>query len=285
MGMILAAAAGSATALGALLVLVGTRRIERPSTGSSTGLWMTGRRWWTTLSPVRRWWLGGALGIGVVVALVTGWALAILLIPGAVVGVPLLLSAPPNREVEILAGLDRWVRLIATSLSSGRSIRDAIFATRHQVSPVLAEPVSRLCTRLDQRWHTRDALFAMADELGSADADAVVAALAIAAAKGGAGSRATLGAVSDSIQSRLAALREVSAERAKPRVVVRQVTFITLGVLVGALLLNPPFFAPYATPLGQVLAAVLAAIYLGCLVVLRRMTVPPAAPRFLRGTA
>ena len=122
----------------------------------------------------------------------------------------------------------------------------------------------------------------MADELASADADAVVAALVIASAKGGAGARATLGAISDSIQARLSALREIAAERAKPRAVVKQVTFITLGVLVGAMLLNPQFFAPYATPLGQLIALGLAAAYLGCLVMLRRMTVPPMAPRFLR---
>ena len=42
----------------------------------------------------------------------------------------------------------------------------------------------------------------VADELASADADAVVAALVIASAKGGAGARATLGAISDSIQAR-----------------------------------------------------------------------------------
>ncbi len=284
MGVILAAFAGSAAVLGLLLIAAGLRRTERQSTASSTGLWTRGHRLWTALPRRRRWWFGGAAALGVAVAILTGWILALVLVPGVIVGIPLLLSAPPNREVDVLAALDRWVRLIATSLSSGKSIRDAIFATRHQVSPVLREPVARLCTRMDQRWHTRDALFALADELDSADADAVVAALAIAGAKGGAGARATLGAVSDSIQARLAALREVAAERAKPRVVVRQVTFITLGVLLGAVALNPQFFTPYTSPLGQVIALVLAAVYVGCLAMLRRMTIPPSAPRFLRRT-
>lgn len=283
--MIVAAAAGAAVGLGFLLVVLGLRRSERSSTGSSTALWTRWARRWTALPQARRWWFGGAVGAGLAVTILTGWALALPLVPGLVVGIPLLLSAPPNREVEVLAALDRWVRLIATSLSSGKSVRDAIFSTRHQVSPILREPVARLCTRMDQRWHTREALFAMADELESADADAVLAALAIAGAKGGAGARATLGAVSDSIQARLAALREVATERAKPRVVVRQVTFITLGVLVGAVVLNPRFFTPYATPLGQVIALILAAVYVGCLAMLRRMTIPRPAPRFLRRAA
>ncbi len=216
---------------------------------------------------------------------VTGWLPALLLVPAVTIVIPLLLMAPPHREVDLLAALDRWVRLLATSLSSGKSIRDSIFATRQQVPPALVGAVSRLCARLDQRWSMRDALFAMADELGSADADAVVAALAIAAGRGGTGTRATLAALSDNTQDRLRALREIAAERAKPRVVVRQVTFITLGVLGAALLFNAQFFAPYSSPLGQLIATTLALAYLGCLVVLRRQTVPPMAPRFLRSRA
>ena len=53
----------------------------------------------------------------------------------------------------------------------------------------------------------------------------------VAAAHGGAGTRATLAALTDNIQARLRALREIAAERAKPRAVVRQVTGITLAVL------------------------------------------------------
>ncbi|MHA6513304.1 type II secretion system F family protein [Tessaracoccus sp. Z1128] len=285
MGVILAALAGSTAGLGLLVFALGAQRVHRSSTALPTGLWIKLGRWWTGLSSARRGWFGGALVTGLVAGVASASVIGLVLLPTALVAIPLLLSAPPNREVEVLAGLDRWVRLISTSLSSGKSIRDAIFATRSQVPAVLREPVAHLCTRLDQRWHTRDALFAMADELGSADADAVVAALAIAAAKGGAGARVTLGAVSDSIQARLAALREIAAERSKPRVVVKQVTLITLGVLGGALVLNPQFFIPYTTPLGQVIAFALAGAYLGCLVMVRRMTVPPLAPRFLRSAA
>ena len=284
MGVTAAATAGAMVGLGITLILAGMLRRVPPSTAPSTGLWTRAHRWWTTQSLRRRAWFAGALIAGVVTALVGRWPLAVVLVPVLLVVVPLLLTAPPSKEIEVLAGLDRWVRLLATSLSSGRSIRDAILATRRQVPEVLREPVARLCLRLDQLWTLRDALYGTADDLGSADADAVIAALSIAASRGGAGARATLGALSDSIQDRLRALREVSAERAKPRAVVRQVTIITLGVLMTMLLLNPRFFAAYATPVGQAIAAVLAATYLGCLAILRRKTVPPMAPRFLRSS-
>ena len=281
MGLTLAIAAGAVVGLG-LIVLINGLIPRVQSTGSSTALWTRPAKWWVTLPRKRRIWLGAALAAGVVTAVVTGWLISLLLVPTALILIPALLAAPPQREIETLAGLDRWVRLIATSLTAGKSIRDAIFATRHQVSPVLQDPVARLCTRLDQRWTMRDALWAMADELDSADADAVVAALAIASSRGGAGTRATLTALSDNIQDRLRALREIAAERAKPRAVVRQVTIITLAVLVGALLLNPRFFDPYSTALGQLIAAALAVAYLGCLLMLRRRTVPTPTPRFLR---
>lgn len=133
------------------------------------------------------------------------------------------------------------------------------------------------------RTTTKDALLRFADELDSADADAVAAALAIASTRGGIGTRATLMGLSDTIQDRLRALREVATERAKPRAVVRQVTTITLTVIVAAVVLNGSFFEPYLTPIGGVIALTLAACYAGCLLMLRRMSTPPPAPRFLRG--
>ena len=125
----------------------------------------------------------------------------------------------------------------------------------------------------------------MADELSSADADAVLAALAISSSRGGVGTRTTLSALSDNTQDRLHALREISTERAKPRAVVRQVTIITLVVLGGSLLLGGNFFEPYRSPLGQVLAAGLAFAYVGALVMLRRRTITEPTARFLRGAS
>lgn len=281
MGLTLAILAGAAIGLGIVLTVAGLLRTQ-VSTGPSTGLWTTLRRRWVSLPRSRQGWLIGAAAGGVVTTVATGWLLAVVLVPAAVVLIPLLLSAPPNREVDLLAALDRWVRLVATSIASGKSVRDAIIATRGQAPQLIQPAVARLCTRLDQRWSLRDALWAMADELSSADADAVVAALAIASQHGGAGARVTLGALSDTISDRLRVLREIAAERAKPRAVVRQVTIITLAVLGGALVLNPTFFRPYASPLGQALAACLATAYLGCLFMLRRRTVDPPTPRFLR---
>jgi len=283
MGTVIAATSGALVVLGALLAGDGFRRRERTSsTESSTGLWTKALSLWERMSPTRRRWALVSLAAGLLAAALTGWLLALVVVPATLIAIPLLLSEPANHEIDLLGALDRWVRLLATSLTSGKSIRDAIFATRGQAPAPLVPAVTRICDRLDQRWPTRDALLAMADELDSADADAVLAALAIASSRGGIGTNATLTGLSDTIQDRLRALREVAAERAKPRVVVRQVTIITLAVLGLALVFSGSFFAPYRTPMGQLFALLLCTAYLGCLVILRRRTVPPPAPRFLR---
>lgn len=218
---------------------------------------------------------------GVVAFALTGWLLAVVVVPVAVVGLPLLLASPPNRDIDLLEALDRWVRTLSSTLPTGKSITDAVRTSRRTAPPLLADHVNLLVARLDDRWTSRDALMAYADALDSPDADAVVAALVLASHRGGLGASTTLTALSDSIQDRLSALREIEAERSKPRIVVRQITVITVVVLGLALVLGRQFFEPYGTPLGQAILAVLLSIYIASLVMLRRMTDPRRRERIL----
>ncbi|WP_026928435.1 type II secretion system F family protein [Granulicoccus phenolivorans] len=224
------------------------------------------------------------LALGFVVFALTGWVLALLLVPLAVIGVPYLLGNPENRDIRVLEALDRWVRTLAATMVTGHSVTDAIRTSRRNAPELLREPVNLLVSRLNDRWSTRDALQEFADRLDSPDADAVIAALSLAAHRGGTGATRTLGAIAESIQDQLRALREIEAERAKPRVVVRQVTGISAVVLIAALLTSGAYFDPYRTPFGQVLLALLIAGYAGSLLMLRRLAVPRRRDRILRGT-
>lgn len=229
--------------------------------------------------------LGIGLVLGALSAVLTGWPLLIVLVPLAVVGLPVLLGNPPNHDVELLQALDRWVRGLIALLPTGRSIADAIRVSIRQAPDQLTAPLALLVARLDDRWSIRHALLAMADDLASADADAVLAALALAAERGGTGATITLTALADTIQERLKALREIETERAKPRIVVRQVAGITATVLAAAMVFGREFFAPYGTPAGQVILAALLAVYIGSLAALRRMTLPRRRERIVRGVA
>ncbi|QGF25110.1 type II secretion protein F [Raineyella fluvialis] len=222
--------------------------------------------------------VGGALAYAL-----TGWLVWLVIVPLAVIALPYLLADPPAPTIDLLSALDRWVHSLVATLPTGQSIGDAVRTSRRTAPALLTPYVEQAVRRLDQRWSVRDALREMADRLAVPEADAVLAALGLAAHRGGTGATATLKALSSSLQQTLAALREIEAERAKPRIVVRQVTAITLGMLAVALLFGRAFFAPYATPLGQVLLLGLVAAYLGSLAVMRRMTRPRRRQRILTG--
>lgn len=226
--------------------------------------------------------LGIGTAAGVVGLVITGWPLMLVLGPLAGVGLPYLLARPTNSDIELLGALDRWVRLLAANLSTGHSIADAIRASRRQAPAILTAPISLVIARLDDRWTVRQALTAMADDLASPDSDAVLAALVLAAERGGTGAAATLGALADSIQDRLRAAREIEAERAKPRIVVQQVTALTAGILGVAFLVARDFFAPYGTWYGQLILAGLICAYLAALLWLRRLTTARPRDRILQ---
>ncbi|MGC3995201.1 MAG: type II secretion system F family protein [Propionicimonas sp.] len=284
MGTFLAALCGVLVVGGIVLFIAGFHTPPAAGGSSSTGLWTSlvdgrlgravRRRWWQVLL---------AVVAGVVVASVTGWPLLAVLVPVVGYGLPLVLSAPANRDFALLEALDRWVRTLASLLPTGRSISDAIRVSVRQAPTPIASDLRLLIARLDDRWTIEQALFALADDLDSADADAVLAALALAAQRGGTGASTTLAALADNIQDRLRALREIETERAKPRFVVRQVTVITAVVLALALAFGGSFFAPYGTDIGQVLLLALVTAYLGSLLLLRRMTLPRPRQRILAG--
>lgn len=278
-GVVASLAAGMVIA-GVFTVVAGLSPVS--ATVRTSGLLIEGirRRWlrWPRALRVR-----AGLGVvgGVVAVALTGFVPALVLVPTLVVILPALLANQPQPELNLLEALDRWIRVLAASVGTGKSVSDAIHATVVQTPPLLTQPVRDLARRLDDRWTLGDALQQMADEVDSPDADAVLAALILIGQRGGVGASVTLDALSDSLQDRLRAMREISAERAKPQVVVRQVTMITLVAIGAGFIFSPSYFAPFRTPLGQLLMVVLGLIYLGSLFALRRIATPRRRERIL----
>ena len=220
---------------------------------------------------------------GCTAAMLTGWLILIVVLPLLALGLPYLLILPKPRDIELLEALDRWVRSLAATLATGKSITDAIRISRRTAPPLLADEINLLVTRLNNRWETRDALMRFADAIDSPDADGVVAALILASSRGANGASVTLQALADSIQTQLKGRRAIEVERSKPYVVVRQVTVISLSTLALVFSFSPSFFAPYRTPLGQVLLSVLLIIYITSLLLMRRKARQPDRPRILIG--
>jgi Flp pilus assembly protein TadB len=282
-----AAAAGLLITGGLLALVLGVRRTEpRPArpTRSAADLWaQVTRRPPGARGRRRDLVLLVSLVAGFVIAALTGWVIALVITPLLALGLPYLLVVPKPRDVELMEALDRWVRSLAATLATGRSVTDAIRVSRRTAPPLIADEVGTLVLRLNNRWDTDDALRRFADELDSADADGVVAALMLAARRGANGASLTLQALADSLQAQLRSRRAIEVERSKPYVVVRQVTVISLVTLGGVYLLAPDFFTPYRTPLGQVVLAVLLVLYLTSLLMMRRKAQQAPRVRILVG--
>lgn len=266
---------------GLTMIVIGSASIHQLSTGQSTSLWTAVDNWFSRLPRRSRVHGLTGLGVGAVGYLVTGWEVLILIVPILAVVVPALLADPPRRDLDVMRALERWVRLVSGSASTGKSVIDAIRATRRQAPALLVEPLTRMVARLDSRWDTRASLQGLADDLDSADADQVIAAIMMASERGGTGATSTLDALAASLQERIRAARGVQAERAKPRVVVRQVSIIIAVVLAGALALGREYLAPYRTGVGQVLLCCYAGLYLVGLVALSQRSKPRRRARIL----
>lgn len=282
-----AAAIGLLVIGGVLAIIRGLQRI--PPTGRLLPVPLAGRWARVTRRPVGRaghrrdaTLLAGVL-VGLGVAAVSGWVIAIVAIPVLALGLPYLLMLPRPRDVQLLEALDRWVRSLTATLTTGKSVTDAIRVSRRTAPSSIAEEIGVLVARLNNRWETHDALLRFADDLDSPDADAVVAALILAANRGSNGASASLHALADSIQAQLKGRRAIERERSKPYVVVRQVTVISLTTLGLVLVLNPQFFEPYRTPIGQLILSVLVCLYLGSLILMRRRAQQHPRPRILVG--
>jgi tight adherence protein B len=284
---ILPAVIGSALVGGALVVAFGfvpvrddgrpatSRAIPRPVAAlSGDGLPPAARR-------RRRLWLGGAVVGGILVWLLSGWALAVVVLPLLVVGVPLLLSSPPAAiDVARLTAIEQWTRGMSGVLTVGSGIEHAIVASLGSTPEPIAPMVGTLVARLNARWPTEDALRAFADDLDDATGDLVAATLILGAQRRGPGLAAVLDDLAATVAEEVRIRRGIEADRAKPRTTARWVTILTLGVL-GVLALDREYIAPYKTPVGQLALFVFLSLYAGCLLWLRRMTRGAATPRFL----
>jgi Flp pilus assembly protein TadB len=275
----------TAMALGGVFLVVVGLVTEPPPTTVRSGPTLRQRlhKAWRTLPRGRQRLVLGALAAGVVAYVVTLRVPLLLIVPALIVALPLLLADPPNRHIALLEALDRWVRALAASIPTGKSIPDALRSTRRQAPGPLAEPVTLLAQRLNERWPVTEALRGLADDCDDAEVDAVAAALIVASDRGGLGATESLEALADSLQARLDAARAIETERAKPRIVVRQVTGIILGVIGLVLISSHDYFEPYMHGIGPLILFGLVAIFLGSLLKLRLSGLPRRQARILTG--
>jgi len=268
------ALAGALVVGGLIALVVGLRPspiVERPSRPRKV----------RTVTRQTRMLLLGGLAAGIVAFLVTGWVLALVIVPVAFVGLPILLSSSSAAQrIERLEAMEEWTRSLSGVLTVGVGLEQALVATLRSTPAAIAPEVTRLVARLRARWVTEDALRAFADELDDATGDLVAANLILGSRRRGAGLASVLEGLAESVAADVRARRQVEADRAKPRATARWVTLISVGVLV-ILAVSGTYVEPYQSALGQVILVALLAMYVATLVWMKRMAIGRVMPRFL----
>lgn len=222
--------------------------------------------------------------LGLVIALLTQWVIAIVILPALVLGLPWLLgSGNAGERIARLEAMEEWTRSLAGVLTVGVGLEQAIIATLRSAPKAIQPEVRLLAARLRARWPTAAALRAFADDLDDSTGDLLAANLLLGAQRRGAGLASVLESVAASVAEDVRARRMIEADRAKPRATARWVTIITMAVL-GILFLTNEYVEPYKSGVGQIALAILLALYVGALVWMKRMARGKDLPRFI-GTA
>lgn len=276
---------GAAAAVGVALVVAGLRRVPvEPARLSWRGESSRWQQLVARLVSERRLLLAAAVA-GVLGWVSTGWVVAGAAVGLAVVGAPRLRGgAAGRRQLSRLEALEAWTRRLADLLGSGAGgLEQAIGASVRTCPPPIAAEVSALAGRL-RVFGPEAALRGFADDLadiGSPAADLVAAALILRVRRGGRGLRPVLEALAADVADLVRARRAIDADRAKPRSNVRVLIAVTAAVLGVTLAFARDYLTPFGTPAGQLMLAVIVAVFAAAIGLLARITRLPDTIRFL----
>jgi Flp pilus assembly protein TadB len=267
---------GLAGGLAVLGVLLLARELTRRAPAAGIPVRTSRRR---RPGPARRLVLAGCAGL--VVLAVSRWPVAALATVGAVLFLPSIVSTKAARQrVAVLEGLEQWTRRLSDLLTASRGLEDALEASARSAPAAIGPAVTALGRRLAARTGTEAALRAFAAEINDPAGDRIAAALIIATGRRGGAVRDVLNSLAVMLARDVAARREIEAERAQHRTTIKWLAAFVVGFAIFAVL-NRSYSAPYSTPAGELVMAVVAGLYTGGLAWLHHLGSLPAPGRFL----
>lgn len=276
-----AAVCGALIAGGVVLTTAGVVGTRHPPPARPASRW---RRLATRLDAPTRRWAAAAVGVALVVLAVTRWPVAALAAAVATVALPRVLSRrAATRRIERLEGLEQWSRRLADVLTAARGLEDALIRSADSAPAPIAAEVQALARRLRMRTTAERALRAFADDLDDPVGDLIAAALILAASRGS-GAAGVLTGLARTVSKEVANRREVEAEQARHRTTVRWVVVMLAGYSV-FVTVRQSYSAPFDTLVGQLVLALVAALYGAGLWWVHRLGIQAPAGRFLTTTA
>ncbi|MGB6455909.1 MAG: type II secretion system F family protein [Streptosporangiaceae bacterium] len=219
--------------------------------------------------------------VGLVALLVSGWPVLGLAAAVAIILLPRLSSSrAARRRTAVLEGLEQWARRLSDLLSASRGLEDALEVSARSAPAVIAAPVTALARGLAARTGSDAALRAFADEIDDPAGDRIVAALIIATGRRGGAVGEVLRTLAEQLARDVASRRDIDADRAEHRTTLKWIVGIVIAFTVFCVL-NRSFSAPFGTPLGELVLALIAVLYIVGLSWLARLGNIDAPARFL----
>ena len=235
---------------------------------------LTGRNDWPLL-------VAAVVG-GAVSAVLTGWPVALPLAATGIFGMPRLFGqTSASGVISRIEAVATWTEMLQGTLAASAGLSQAIITT----APLAPEPIrpatTRLADRLGAGMQSRDALLQFAEELADPCADRVVCALLLAA-----GARAQrlgdlMTSLADSTRDEVALRLRIETSRSSVRSGVRTVLVFSVAFAVALVVVAHSYLAPFGTPQGQAVLAVVGVLYAVGLTLMVSLARPPDPVRLL----
>ena len=224
-----------------------------------------------------------AVAVGVVVLLVTRWPVAAALAAALIVLAPKVVGGGVKEKAAVakLEALALWTESLRDSAQAASGLEYAIPATVDSAPPLLVRPLRNMTHRLAARVPLPAALAMFADEVDDAGADMVVAALSLNARQRAGSLSRVLSTLAANTRDELEMRRKVMHERNSVRRQSQQIAALALGLAAAQAVLVPEWVAPYATPIGQLVLALFALVFVALVLKLGKLAEPEPQPRFL----
>ncbi len=221
--------------------------------------------------------------VGLVVLLGTGWIVAAVALGLLAAYWDRIAGGTGEEKAGIvrLEALATWTESLRDTIAGAIGLEQAIPATAATAGSAIRPSLNLLVDRLRIREPLPAAMLAFAEDLDDPSADVVCASLILNSRLRGPGLRDVLSALAVSIREELDMRRRIEASRKSIRRSVRIVLVIVLGVMGLLSVFNKQYVEPYGSLGGQVALFIVALLFLGGLLWLRKLATPDKIDRFL----
>ena len=238
---------------------------------------------WRAVSAGTRQRLIMGLILGLILGFLTKFLILIVIVPAALVWLPMLLNNPPTKERDLIIALETWARSLAAGVEANKyTLKEVIGVTRGSAPEALQGPVDRLYARMMSSWTVKTSLRKFADELNSPAADEVLIALVQAAEFNSGGLATALKGIAQNLHVASKNMLEVDVERAKGRDTMRIMAgFIGLTVVYLVFFGGSGQLDFYRTPIGVIAMLIVLSGFVGLMIWAKSITRVRPEPRIL----